>query len=283
MERDEGFFVAADGVRLAWRSIGSGPTVVIPNGDYFLDDLAPLAAGRRLLAYDPRNRGRSAAVSDDAALGIDRDVDDLETVRREVGGEGIALLGHSYAGLLAALYASRHPQRVERLVLVGPMQLDRARSIRPSYAATRRRRRRSSPASAKRSARQPSFRPPSAARASGRCWRSSMSRTWRTRRESLAGGAASSPTSAASSATGCACCSRPSRASTSLPEPRRRRPPGSRRARPARSQCPLRRRRGLGHGAARGAPPRRRRCGSRAVVERPDVVLPALAAFLAPR
>jgi proline iminopeptidase len=116
----DGFFTAADGVRLYWRSIGDGPVVVIPNGLYFLDDLAPLAERRTLLAYDPRNRGRSDAVEEPAALGIEQDVRDLEAVRAALGIERVATIGHSYAGFLVGLHAVRHPQRSERLVMIGP-------------------------------------------------------------------------------------------------------------------------------------------------------------------
>jgi len=115
----DGVLATADGVRLYWRSIGDGPLVVIPNGLYFLDDLAPLATQRTLLAYDPRNRGRSDAVEDPSALGIERDVEDLEAVRTALGRERLTTLGHSYAGFLIGLHAARHPERVERLVMIG--------------------------------------------------------------------------------------------------------------------------------------------------------------------
>ena len=116
----DGFFTAADGVRLYWRSIGDGPVVVIPNGLYFLDDLTPLAERWTLLAYDPRNRGRSDAAEDPAALGIEQDVRDLETVRMALDLERVITIGHSYAGFLVGLHAVRHPQHVERLVMLGP-------------------------------------------------------------------------------------------------------------------------------------------------------------------
>src|SRR3954468_24047264 len=104
----EGGFMAADGIRLHWRSIGGGPLVVIPNGDYLLDDLASLAERFTLLAYDPRHRGRSDAVEDAPGLGIERDVGDLEGVRAAVGRERLTTLGHSYAGFLVGLHAARH-------------------------------------------------------------------------------------------------------------------------------------------------------------------------------
>jgi hypothetical protein len=44
----------------------------------------------------------------------------LGVIERTVGGQPAILMGSSLGGYLAALYASRHPDRVERLVLLAP-------------------------------------------------------------------------------------------------------------------------------------------------------------------
>jgi pimeloyl-ACP methyl ester carboxylesterase len=44
----------------------------------------------------------------------------VEALRRHLGLDRIRLLGHSAGGSLAILYATRHPQHVEELVLVAP-------------------------------------------------------------------------------------------------------------------------------------------------------------------
>ena len=101
---------------------GSGRPLVVPNG-IFLEgeaDFGPLAAGREVVFYDLRGRGRSDAVTDPERLGIERDVEDLETVRSALGFERMDLLGHSYLGLMVILYALDHPERVGRIVQVGP-------------------------------------------------------------------------------------------------------------------------------------------------------------------
>jgi proline iminopeptidase len=43
---------------------------------------------------------------------------DLDAVRRHLGLEAIAILGHSWGGVLAMEYAARHPQRVTHLILM---------------------------------------------------------------------------------------------------------------------------------------------------------------------
>jgi proline iminopeptidase len=119
MNATNGYITAEDGVRLFFQQIGSGPRVVIPNGTYLLDDFKDLADERTLIAYDPRNRGRSDTSGDG---NIHRDVDDLETVRRHFEIERIDLIGHSYVGLMVALYGMKYPAHVNRIVQIGPME-----------------------------------------------------------------------------------------------------------------------------------------------------------------
>ena len=119
--------VTADGLRLASRSIGAGPPrVLVPNGEYFANDLATVWTRHPALVYDLRNRGASEPVADPARLerGVLNDVDDLEAVRRQVGVDRVDLIAHSYVGVVAALYAMRYPQHVGRLVMLSPAPAD---------------------------------------------------------------------------------------------------------------------------------------------------------------
>jgi pimeloyl-ACP methyl ester carboxylesterase len=121
----EGYLTTQDGLRLWFQVLGDGAqAVVVPNGIYLLDDFRPLAEGRTLIFYDLRNRGRSDQVSDAAKLrrGIHNDVDDLEAVRRHFGIDKVSVIGHSYVGLMAVLYAMRYLLHVDRVVQVGPTE-----------------------------------------------------------------------------------------------------------------------------------------------------------------
>ncbi len=93
---------------------------MVPAASWVLEDLAPLEAHSCLVGYDVRGRGRSSAVTGDTPFGLDQDLEDLEVLRKARGLERMAILGWSYYGLLAARYALAYPERVERLVLVGP-------------------------------------------------------------------------------------------------------------------------------------------------------------------
>jgi proline iminopeptidase len=118
----EGFVTTEDGARLYYRVVGKGhPIVIVPAGLFLERDLARLARRRTLVFYDMRGRGRSAPVSDSARVSIDLDVADLEAVRQHVRAERFIPLGWSYLGMMVMRYAVAHPERVERIVQIGPV------------------------------------------------------------------------------------------------------------------------------------------------------------------
>jgi proline-specific peptidase len=112
----------ADGRRLAYRRAGTGPTLVChPGGPGFssryLGELAGLGAELELVLLDPRGTGGSDSPADSRAFAIEDYASDLEELRAHLGLERMLLFGHSHGGIVAIAYASRHPERVERLVL----------------------------------------------------------------------------------------------------------------------------------------------------------------------
>ena len=126
----DGYVTTADGVRLFYRTLGTGvKTCVVPNGSFLFDDFKGLAADRTLIFYDPRNRGRSDSVSDPAKLqrGVHHDVEDLEAVRAHFTVAKMDVIGHSYLGLVVILYAIKYPDRVNRVVAIGAAQPDAAK------------------------------------------------------------------------------------------------------------------------------------------------------------
>jgi proline iminopeptidase len=83
-------------------------------------DFGRLARTCHCVFFDIRNRGRSDAVDPSGHVGLSVEVDDIDAVLDHVGIDRASLLGWSYVGRIAALYATRRPQRVDRLVLVCP-------------------------------------------------------------------------------------------------------------------------------------------------------------------
>jgi pimeloyl-ACP methyl ester carboxylesterase len=136
MQASDGYVTMQDGVRLYFEKVGPGPkAVIIPNGFHLLEDFRQLAEWRTLIFYDVRNRGRSDTVTAPAKLarGIQQDVDDLEAVRRHFRINQADVIGHSYIGLMAALYAMKYAARVGRVVQIGPAQPDAEKAISRAF------------------------------------------------------------------------------------------------------------------------------------------------------
>ncbi len=123
----ESYLRSASGGRLFVRAIGNGPdTVVVLHGGpgfhsgYLVAPLRPLAAGRTLILFDQRGRGHSAP-ADTAKLTVQDDAADVEALRAELELSRFSIVAHHYGALVAVQYALAHPERVRRLVLIGPM------------------------------------------------------------------------------------------------------------------------------------------------------------------
>lgn len=123
--------VSVRGVELFTRTVGSGPDVIVLHGgpgahhDYLLPQFDELATDRRLRYYDQRGGGRSP-VDRDIPLGWREHVADLDALIDRWRLAPATILGYSWGGLLAQLYAVEHPDRVGRLALVSPAPLTSA-------------------------------------------------------------------------------------------------------------------------------------------------------------
>jgi proline iminopeptidase len=119
-------WLAGAGVELFARWVGDGgPTVVALHGgpgashDYLRPQFDLLARGRTILYYDQRGGGRSE-VPRDVPLGWPEHVADLAVIASAPLHPPVTLLGFSWGGLLALLFAIEHPDLVGRLALVAP-------------------------------------------------------------------------------------------------------------------------------------------------------------------
>jgi pimeloyl-ACP methyl ester carboxylesterase len=126
------FCRAADGVRLAYSTVGQGPVLLrtahwLNHLQHDWDNpvwgpmLRGLAAEHTLIRCDARGNGLSDwEVAD---ISFDAWVSDLETVVEAVGAKRFALLGVSQSCSVSIAYAVRHPERVSRLILYGGFAL----------------------------------------------------------------------------------------------------------------------------------------------------------------
>jgi len=121
----DGSFVSA-GVELHYRSAASGPPVVLLSGgpgfnvDYMIPVGDFLPAGYRRIYFEQRGTGRSRpAKTALESMTLQAVVEDLETLRVHLKQDRLLLVGHSWGGMLAMAYAVAHPDRVDRLILIG--------------------------------------------------------------------------------------------------------------------------------------------------------------------
>ena len=125
-------FVDAHGVLIYYTTIGRGAPLVIVHGgpgashDYFLPYLLPLARHNKLIFIDERGSGRSEKLEDPKGYTVENMVEDVEAVRTGLGLGKIALLGHSYGGVLAQAYALKYQQNLTQLILCSTFSSTRA-------------------------------------------------------------------------------------------------------------------------------------------------------------
>lgn len=121
----DGTFDSA-GVPLYYRSAGSGtPAVLLSGGPGFsVDYMVPvgdfLPADYRRIFFEQRGTGKSRppTLSPDS-MTLQTVVEDLEALRLHLKQDRLLLIGHSWGGMLAMAYAAAHPDRVDRLILIG--------------------------------------------------------------------------------------------------------------------------------------------------------------------
>lgn len=130
-------------VQLYHFTSGTGrPVLVVHGGPGFpstqpWSGLAPLTDRYQFSYYDQRGCGRSTRPVDvftssntyenmtalDQALGLGAQIADIERIRQILGEEKLILIGHSFGGFLAALYAAEFPEHVDALILVAPAEV----------------------------------------------------------------------------------------------------------------------------------------------------------------
>lgn len=120
--------IKLDGVSFHVRTFGKPDAPVVlalhggPGGDS--RSILPLKwlakEGYRVVFYDQRGTGLSQRVPR-SQLTLAKSVEDLHRMVKWAGkGKPVALLGHSWGGILSAFYLAKHPQLVRAAVLIEP-------------------------------------------------------------------------------------------------------------------------------------------------------------------
>lgn len=126
----------ADDVTLHVRTFAANnaqpPVLMLTGGPGFAGEqlratAEALAGARTVILPDQRGTGESnnaPPVIDPAVFNFAQSVSDLEALRTEMGVDRWSIAGHSWGALLAMLYASEHPERVESLALIAPAGIE---------------------------------------------------------------------------------------------------------------------------------------------------------------
>jgi proline iminopeptidase len=140
---DPAFWTVETGIKLHYFSDGQGtPVLVIHGGPGYpfakpIAALKPLSAAFHFYYYDQRGSGQSTRPADkftstdydqdiqslNKSLGLAAQIADIERIRRILGQDKLILVGHSFGGFLASMYAAEFPEHVQALILVDPADI----------------------------------------------------------------------------------------------------------------------------------------------------------------
>ncbi len=117
--------------QIFYRVCGQGSPLLMINGGPGMSSLGfiPLALNfsqdHIVILFDQRGTGNSEIqkpISENITM--DLMIDDMEAIRKQLGIKQWAILGHSFGGMLAAYYTTKHPDKVSGLVFSSSGGLD---------------------------------------------------------------------------------------------------------------------------------------------------------------
>ena len=122
----EGKYMTINGAKLWVEQKGTGEPMILisggPGGSHVgMHSFDTLSNICRLVFFDAYGRGRSDQAKDLKEYTIERDIEDVEGLRKALKVEKIAVLGHSYGGVVAQGYALKYPSHVSKLILVSTL------------------------------------------------------------------------------------------------------------------------------------------------------------------
>lgn len=127
-------FIVVDGVRFHYRDEGTGPVIVLVHANFSnLLDWEPWAEALkdryRVVRFDMTSHGLTGP-DPTADYTLERTLQLTEGFVDALGLQKFTLAGISLGGTVSIHYASKHPERVERLVLLNPGSLEAKQGMR---------------------------------------------------------------------------------------------------------------------------------------------------------
>ena len=118
----DGKYYEINGAKIWTVSFGNGdPLFLIAGGPgnahSYLRRFDSLSTTNTLIYYDGFGRGKSDTATNATEYSLERDIEDLEGLRKAMSYSYINILGHSYGGVVAQGYAIKYPNNVKHLIL----------------------------------------------------------------------------------------------------------------------------------------------------------------------
>ena len=118
----DGKYYKINGAKIWTVSFGKGePLFLIAGGPgnahSYLRRFDSLSTTNTLIYFDGFGRGKSDTAKNVIDYSLERDIEDLEILRKALGYSSISILGHSYGGVVAQGYAIKYPSSVKHLIL----------------------------------------------------------------------------------------------------------------------------------------------------------------------
>ena len=116
-------YAEVNGVRLHYVTAGRGPLVLFAHGfpEFWYewkDQLTEFARDHTVVAPDMRGHNLSSKPAEVDAYAVPHLVEDLRALADHLGHARFTLVGHDWGGAVAWAFAIRHPDRLDRLVIV---------------------------------------------------------------------------------------------------------------------------------------------------------------------
>lgn len=119
----DGKYITVNGAKLWVVTVGEGDPIIFiaggPGGAHLgLRSFDKLAENHHQLIYfDAFGRGKSDTAKNVSEYTLQRDIDDIEALRKALHLDKITVLGHSYGGVVAQGYALQYPAHLSHLIL----------------------------------------------------------------------------------------------------------------------------------------------------------------------
>jgi proline iminopeptidase len=118
-------FESSDGTEIYYEEFGQGKTLILLSGgpglnpDYLKELSTTLSKKYKCITLHQRGTGKSILEEvNSQTVNVDRYIEDLNGLYKELGNQKLILVGHSWGGMLSFSYAANEPKKIEKIILL---------------------------------------------------------------------------------------------------------------------------------------------------------------------